>query len=402
MKIKNIVIINDFAYTQGGATKISIETANVLAENPNYNVYFFTGDDSKNELSEKVKVISTKQGESLKERNKIKGIINNLYNFKAKRILNTLLKNLDSNETIIHVHGWTKCLSSSIFSILFKKKYKVILTLHDYFTSCPNGGFYNYKENKICEKIPMSKDCKKCDCDSRNKYFKKFRVMRQFIQNDVIKLTQKIKYVITISELSENISRKFLNKDVKAFRIYNPIDLNPIKERNILTEKSKYLFIGRLEKEKGIEEFCKSVTELNLESIVIGDGKEKEMLSNKYKNINFVGWKSRDEIIKYLGEAKALIFSSQWYETAGLTILEALSQGVCCFVKDTCAGREFIKEGKNGFLYKDYEDLIKKISENKNMESIEMIDFNKYSNEEYLLKIENAYSYMIGDVKNEI
>ena len=38
--LKNVVIINDFNYVQGGASKIAIETARIL-KNEGLNVYFF-------------------------------------------------------------------------------------------------------------------------------------------------------------------------------------------------------------------------------------------------------------------------------------------------------------------------------------------------------------------------
>ena len=147
LKIKNIVIINDFDYVQGGASKVAIDTANLLSDE--YNVYFFSGDSNQSStLKENIKKVCTNQGETLKDKNKLRGIINGIYNFKAKNQLKKLLSTLDENETIIHVHGWTKCLSSSVFDISWKLGFKLVLTMHDYFTACPNGGYFNYKKNE--------------------------------------------------------------------------------------------------------------------------------------------------------------------------------------------------------------------------------------------------------------
>ena len=66
------------------------------------------------------------------------------------------------------VAGWTKALSSSVFDVAFKMNFKVVLTLHDYFTACPNGGYFDYKENKICKRKPLSWKCIKCNCDSNS------------------------------------------------------------------------------------------------------------------------------------------------------------------------------------------------------------------------------------------
>ena len=83
-KLKNIVIINDFDYVQGGASKVAIETANILSDE--YNVIFFSGDTKNDEsLNKNIKRICTEQGETLKAKNKFKGFFNGIYNFKAKK-----------------------------------------------------------------------------------------------------------------------------------------------------------------------------------------------------------------------------------------------------------------------------------------------------------------------------
>ena len=153
--------------------------------------------------------------------------------------------------------------------------------------------------------------------------------------------------------------------NAKFYRIYNPVNIEPINYINDLSAKEKYVYIGRIEKEKGVDDFCEAMTNLDYRGIVVGTGKEEDYLKNKYKKIECVGWKDEKEIKEILKEAKALVFTSKWYETARLTILEALSQGVCCYVRSTCAGREFIQEGKNGFLFKDEKELEKKLIENK-------------------------------------
>ena len=146
MNVKTIVIINDFNYIQGGASKVAIDTARMLNEY-GLNVYFFSAVNKNEENIDGITYISTNQNEALKEKNKLKGAINGIYNLKAKKQLKKLLKTLDRETTIIHIHGWTKALSSSIFYVLDKMKFKTVITVHDYFLSCPNGGYFNYKQN---------------------------------------------------------------------------------------------------------------------------------------------------------------------------------------------------------------------------------------------------------------
>ena len=355
---KTIIIVNDFNYVQGGASKVAIQTAKILKNNTDYRIIFFSAVNKPEENIDGIEYISTNQNEALNEKNKLKGIINGIYNFKAKNVFKNLLLTLDRKNTIIHVHGWTKALSSSIFDIAFKMKFKVVLTLHDYFTACPNGGYFNYKKNEICHLKPLSWKCVMCNCDSRNYAFKIYRVIRQFVQNKIVKLNDKLKYVITISDFSEKILKQTLNPRTKIARIYNPIDIEPSKEKRDFTKNKYYLYVGRVSKEKGVDLFCQAITELNLEGIVVGDGNERERLKKLYPNIQFTGWKSSDEVKEYMKRARALIFPSRLYETAGLTVLEAQAYGIPCIVSQNTAAVEFVD---TNCIFENYDDLKNKL-----------------------------------------
>ena len=369
MKIENVVIVNDFNYVQGGASKVAIDTARLLKEEIK-NVYFFSAVTRKDEEIFGIKYISTNQNEALKEKNRIKGFINGIYNFKAKREFKKLLKTLDKEHTVIHVHGWTKALSSSVFDIAFKMNFKVILTLHDYFTACPNGGYFDYKENKICKRKPLSWQCIKCNCDSRNYVFKIYRIIRQFVQNKIVKLPKKLKYAIGISDLSIEVLKPTLNPNLKLEKIYNPIDFDENDEKVDYNKNDYYLYVGRISKEKGVDIFCRAITDLNLKGIAVGDGSEKERLEKEYPNIEFTGWKDSKEVKEYMKKARCLIFPSLWYETAGLTILEAQALGIPCLVNNCCAGMEFVE---NSNKYINLEDLKDKIIK----DNLKVTKFNK-------------------------
>lgn len=335
-KVENVVIVNDFNYTQGGASKVAIDTARLLSES-GLKVYFFSAVNKEEENIQGVTYISTNQNEALKEKNKIKGAINGIYNFKAKRELKRLLKTLNSDNTIIHVHGWTKALSSSVFDIAFKMKFKVVLTLHDYFTACPNGGYFNYKQNEICYLKPLSWKCIKCNCDSRSYLFKLYRLIRQKKYNSSLK---KIENVIAISDFSLKILEKSLSSNINIIRINNPIKYSQNEKIIDVSQNKYYLYVGRVSKEKGVDLFCEALTDLELPGIVVGNGDQREMLMKQYPNIKFVGWKNSDEVKEYMKNAKCLIMPSRWYEGAPLTNLEALEVGLPALVSEKCAASD--------------------------------------------------------------
>ena len=386
--LKNVIVVNDFDYVQGGASKVAIQTANMLAQKKNgFDVYFFSAvHDKKSILDENVIKICTNQIEAMKNKNRVQGFINGIYNVKAKKKLKKLLNTLNKEETIIHVHGWTKALSSSIFDIAFKMNFKVVLTMHDYFTACPNGGYFDYKEKKICKRKPLSWKCIKCNCDSRNYLFKIYRIIRQFVQNKIVKLNDRLTDVISISDFSEKILKDTLNKNIRIHRVYNPIDLDSKPKQVDYTENKYFLYVGRISKEKGVDIFCKAITMAKKEGIVVGDGSELKNLKKQYPNIEFVGWKNSEEVKKYMQEARALVIPSRWYEAAPLTPLEAMQYGIPIITSDCNATVDYINEN-NGVIFSIEKDNLKDALLNFSDKYKPKIE----SNYQYIKNILNAY-----------
>jgi len=131
-------------------------------------------------------------------------------------------------------------------------------------------------------------------------------------------------------------------------------------------EKKDYIYVGRLEESKGVYELLDTWLQLDAKFVLtlIGGGDIEEELKVKYnkKNIIFKGKCSRDETLKAIASSRYLIQSSIWYETFGLTIIEAMSFGVPVIGFDVGTRGDFINDSKNGFLSKgtDLKDVIEK------------------------------------------
>lgn len=391
MKVNNIIIYNDFGYLSGGAAKVAIDMAIGLS-NKGYNVIFFCGTGPiDNELKTNVKqVICLHQPDMLSDKNKLNAAIRSIWNNKAYKKTLLLLSKFSADDTVVIVHGFSKTLSSSIFSAFKKSSFKIILILHDYFAACPNGGFYNYKRQKVCKLKPLSIKCLFCNCDARNYSQKIYRCIRQvFVDHNLSGNVSNLNGY-NVSGISKNIQEKFIKSKFHIFStLLNPVDVNEQSFVDIRNNKY-YLFIGRLSKEKGIIDFCRVITELNLKAIVVGDGYLKTKLKKKYPNIVFVGWKQGGEKEKIIKLAKCLVFPSRWYETFGLVVPEILSYGIPCIVPNGCGSSELISDGVNGYVFEidNYFDLKAKISqfEKTNLSSIMQTTRNSFQRENFSIK----------------
>ena len=350
--LKNIVFVCDSSHVLGGIENVAFTAAKELASR-HYNVYLFAsiGPINKDLMEAGIHIMCLEQYDILSNPNRFSAIRQGIFNNKAYLRLKEMLKCLNPEETIIHVHGWTKALSSSIFLAIANTGFKVVVTIHDYFSVCPNGGFYNYQQNKICNKKPLSLNCICCNCDSRSYPIKLFRVIRSFVQRRNMFRNRQL-YFIYISQITHDAVLPYLEKHIKgAFYLRNPAKI----QNNLPVDIScndTYLFIARLSPEKGAKLFCQAITDLGLKGCVLGDGYLKDELIAAYPNIEFVGWVDGNRKDAIIRKGKGLVFPSLWYEGSPLTILEMMSYGIPCIVPDRCAASEEIEDGITGYVFK--------------------------------------------------
>ena len=398
--MRTVIIVYDQAFLSGGAAKIAIGEA-VGLKKAGWRVILFSGiapvssDLTENEVE--VICLNEKHIGLTKDP---KALLKGIWNTNSRKQLEILLESLSPKETIVHVHGWTKSLSSSIFLATYKKKFKTLITLHEYFTICGNGGLFDYKRNEICRRKPGGISCVLCNCDKRNYFHKIYRNVRQIVQNLTLRLTKPgVIYITCFSE--KHLSNLHFNVSNK-YKLTNFVDIT--KRSRIASEQnSDYVFIGRVSQEKGIELFCDAVTYASVKGVVIGDGPMLNQCKDRYPQVEFVGWKSPDEMKAFIEKARCLIITSKWYETMGLTVIEMQQYGIPCIVPYECAPSEYIENEKNGFTYKigDKESLYEAIIKTKDNIVIEKISRDFYNNLNYDFYSIDTHIKKLSEIYNE-
>lgn len=357
--VKTVVIIDNNATAAGGTAQVAVASAVELSKMGIRVLYFAGPDEVCPQLrSSAVEVCTAGTYGINTDPNKLRAAVNGIWNSRNARELKKLLAALDPETTIVHIHGYIHYLSVSIFKVCKDLGFRTVLTLHDYFTACPCGGFYDYGEKRICQRKPMSLQCMVCNCDKRSYFQKVWRMVRQVLVNHYVRFNQLLEF-ICISEFSYSKIAPWLNGQ-NTYYVRNPYDLGD--DRVYEAEKNTdYLFVGRLSEEKGLDIFCEAMSSLMQENaiggraIVVGDSARRQDYQKRYPQINFVGWKTHDEMKEYMRNARALVFPSRWYEGAPLTPVEFMAHGIPCIISDCCAGVEYISHGNNGLLFRHEE-----------------------------------------------
>ena len=342
-----IVIIADHASINGGQAKVAIESAKGLAGRGYHVVYFAAVGPADSGLIEAgVQTVTLDQPDVTSASSLARFGMQWLWNAKAARRLKDILALCDRGDTIVHVHGWAKALSPSIGPVLKSAELTCVFTMHEYFIACPNGGFYDYPAAHPCQLRPMSLACIARNCDARSYHRKLMRVGRQAVMQHT-GLLDCIGDVVTISRLQRQILQPYLPAGVHYHELGNPIDVAPLGQKPD-PARGDFVFVGRLSAEKGAMLFAEAARLAGQRAVFVGGGPQSAELKANYPEASILGWKKAAEVRTLLRNARALVFSSVWYEGQPLTVLEALGLGTPVIVSNVGAGRESVEDGVSG------------------------------------------------------
>jgi glycosyltransferase involved in cell wall biosynthesis len=351
VQLGSVLILTDHASITGGATSVAISQACALAA-AGVEVEYFAGVGPIDARLTRagVKVHCLDQSDILNDPRRLRAAVNGIWNASAARALAQFLKGRSAASTIVHVHSWVKCLSASIFAEIEKAGLASVVTLHDYFSVCPNGGFFDYQANQICRRRAMGYACLSTHCDSRSRAQKLWRVVRQASTEHVAGVPQDLKNVIYISRLSRQILEPYFGSQTRWHAVRNPISVAP-STRARAEDNDVFLFVGRMAPEKGAHVFTAAVAHARAKGRAIGDGPDRAALERDWPEIEFLGWLKPDEVVAQIRRARALVFPSLWFEGQPLVVQEALASGVPVIVGNETAAAECVDHGRTGLVF---------------------------------------------------
>jgi glycosyltransferase involved in cell wall biosynthesis len=355
----SVVICFDHASITGGQAKVAFDSAVGLKRAGHRPIVFAAaGPVSPLLIEAGIETICLDQLDLVANPSKVAAAIQGIWNSDAARALDSLLKTLPRDTTIVHVHGWAKALSPAIAGPIARSGLPAVYTIHEYFQFCPNGGFFNYRTRKACALTPLSAACWMTNCDSRNYARKAWRNVRLLAARHIAHLPDVFSDYITISAFQENIVAPLIPRGALLHGLSNPIavpNLGPKPD----PLGGDIVYIGRLSPEKGVMLFAEAARRIGMVPIFIGDGPLAGDLARLYPEARLLGWKDPASVHAAMRGARGLVFPSLWYEGQPLTVLEAKGLGVPVIVSDACAGRDSVEDGVTGLWFRsdDADDL---------------------------------------------
>ena len=318
----------------------------------------------------------SKNNSEIKNYNLFKKIllpINYLFNIKTYFDIKRIIKKYDID--IVHIHNTINIISKSVYFVAKKNNIPIVQTIHNFRFLCPNGLLY--RDGKICEEC--LKDGLHCAMKHkcyRNSFLESLLSVVNIKQLLNSKVLNSINY-ICFSEF--NKSKLLLLNEIYGKEIINSNKVY-IKPNYTITYKGKvnlneirnnvFIYASRLDEGKGIKDLLYAWKDVKRDStlLICGNGPEEKWCKdyvnkNRINNIKFLGNISHDDLMKLISQSMCLLYPTKYYETFGLSIVEAYSVGTPSIVADFGNAGSLVEDKMTGYKYKygDIMDLRKKI-----------------------------------------
>jgi glycosyltransferase involved in cell wall biosynthesis len=325
--VDRVVIINDFSNARGGATSIALSSAALLSE-AGIPITYLTGDsaDGADLRLSSAEIISA-GCQPIFEASPVTAAFSGLYNRHAETLLSRWIAANDTPRTIYHLHGWSKILSPAIFRPLRSVIGRVIISAHDFFLVCPNGGYYDFAHEASCELRPMSTACMFRSCDRRSYPHKLWRLLRHLIRQATFEVNSQGLTVLAVHDgMLPLLERGGLLRGQLA-SLRNPV--RPWSLTRIRAEANKvFVFAGRLDADKGVDLFVAAARKVGIPVRIVGRGPLQAQISELYPDAECVPWCRAEDMPNYVRDARVLVVPSRTRETFGLVAFEALTSGI--------------------------------------------------------------------------
>ena len=168
--------------------------------------------------------------------------------------------------------------------------------------------------------------------------------------------------IIAKSEFSRAKHRDFgLGHEMEVLPYFLP-DLPKLAEPFRGHPRPYFLFVGRLEKIKGLQEVFPAMDRHpDADLLILGDGDyatELKRLAGGRETIRFLGRKSPEELDAYYRGALGLIVPSICYETFGIILIESFRLGTPVIARRLGPFPEIVERAGAGALFRTEDELV--------------------------------------------
>ena len=266
--------------------------------------------------------------------------------FKSSRLKEILERPFD----VIHYHNISLVGGPEV--LRFGRAVK-IYTLHEYWLVCPTHMLFKYN----------SEPCLERQCFSCTLVHKRPPQLWRYTEL----VEESVKHVDLFLAPSAFIAQKHqeLGLDIPIAELpyfSSRWDTQPVESGRQADAPPYFLFVGRLEKIKGVQTLIPLFRRHRKAQLrIVGAGKYEAVLRRMARgssNIRFLGHQSGERLRILYDEAIATIVPSLWYEVFGIIILESFARATPVIVRNIGGMPKIIAESGGGMTFDTDEQLL--------------------------------------------
>ncbi|MEQ8824556.1 MAG: glycosyltransferase family 4 protein [Filomicrobium sp.] len=329
-----ILVCHNFYQQPGGEDKVFAEETALLEDHGHSVVRY------------------TRHNDDLNTMGKVETLRSLFWNPQTVRELGDVIET--ERPDVLHCHNTFPLISPSAYAAAKRGKVAVVQTLHNYRMVCPNAQFL--RDGKVCTTCATKSfawPAIRHACYRSSKTASAAIALQQTSRRVFDPKSSRVDRYIALTEFSK---KTFVDSGLPGEKI--AVKPNFVaKDPGVGSGVGGYaVFVGRLSEEKGIHTLLQAWRQLpfDLELKILGDGPLGDQVAaaaQTDQRIKWLGHQPTTAVNAALAEAKFLIMPSIWFETFGLSMIEAYAHGTPVIASNLGAMTEIVKHGNTGFLF---------------------------------------------------
>jgi glycosyltransferase involved in cell wall biosynthesis len=258
----------------------------------------------------------------------------------------------DGRFDVVNFHNASLVGGPGIFS--YGNGASKVFMAHDHWLVCPTHVLWRHKR-EVC----TARECVRCQMH----YHRPPQLWRStgFLDSQL----ENIDLFIAMSEFSKAKHREFgftRPMEVLPYFLPDPSEADVFTESPRPHERPYFLFVGRLEKIKGLDDVIPVFDRYpDADLLIAGDGNhEPELvrLAAGSSRVRFLGRVSLEKLRQYYSHAIATLVPSMCFETFGIVIIESFRQRTPVIARNIGPFPEIVSLCNGGELFQTETDLI--------------------------------------------
>lgn len=273
-----------------------------------------------------------------------------VFSLEARRKIRALIGR--APPTIAHAHNVYHHISPSIFGALKAEGVPLVMTAHDLKIACP--AYKMLSQGRVCERCRGGRIhnvlLRRCVKDSA--VVSGLVLLETLVQRSFGLYRDTIDCLVAPSRFYRD---KLIEWGWDAGRIaYIPNCIDTGRYPLTQHEGDYFVYAGRLAPEKGLTTLVRAAALSRQRLVLAGSGPEEPALRKLAEELGadvaFAGHLDKPALQRLVGEARALVLPSEWYENAPISVLEAYALGRPVIGTRIGGIPELVVDGQTGAL----------------------------------------------------